>query len=524
MRQRQSSEGEIKTAVAYARVSTDEQAKHGSTKNQLAQLREYCALKGWKLVAEIEEPGQTGKTLDRPGIRKIEALAPSIDYIVATTIDRFHRKKFEWELFKREVLDPNSVEIKTIIGVRDTGDPSTWLADEMEQTFGEHYSRLTSWKTVQGMRRQAERGHLVSGRIPYGTMKGSEKGVPVKNPDEWPHLEWMFEASAAGHSFGEICRELNRRGIRTREGGEWTTSTIPCVIRNHFYLGEIHLKGEVFQAKHDCRIDAALWEAAQKPRSSSKRGGRPSDYVYLLSNVETDMFEITAPRKQAGRPVPLYGRWARGRGGKKYYYYFRADRVRSNGGIKAKPTHADAYRLRTGISAGDLEELVVKEVIRLMRGSSLCRDLVLAGENELEKLENQLKPLKRKEEKLEKENTKLDDLLIAAFEQGEKEVVKSIRRKSSSLAAEIEATATQIVLLERQIEELADLQPEANELKLQANMVEELWERGWRKDLKRVLDFVVEKVVVRLDEVLLYVSPVLKTKRKAPAVGLEPTT
>ncbi|MCH7471974.1 recombinase family protein, partial [bacterium] len=55
----------------------------------------------------------------------------------------------------------------------------------------------------------------------------------------------MFELASTGHSFGEIARYLNEHGSRARNGNEWATSTITQVIRNPFYIGEIHLKDEV---------------------------------------------------------------------------------------------------------------------------------------------------------------------------------------------------------------------------------------------------------------------------------------
>ena len=50
-----------KTAVLYARVSTDEQARSGySLAQQLQALRTYAAAEGLQVLEEVTDPGQAG--------------------------------------------------------------------------------------------------------------------------------------------------------------------------------------------------------------------------------------------------------------------------------------------------------------------------------------------------------------------------------------------------------------------------------------------------------------------------------
>jgi hypothetical protein len=58
-----------KRAILYARVSTDEQARSGySLAQQLEALREYAACEGYEVLEEITDPGQSGASLERPGM------------------------------------------------------------------------------------------------------------------------------------------------------------------------------------------------------------------------------------------------------------------------------------------------------------------------------------------------------------------------------------------------------------------------------------------------------------------------
>jgi DNA invertase Pin-like site-specific DNA recombinase len=52
-----------------ARVSTDEQARSGySLAQQLEALRAYCEREGYEVLEEVSDPGQSGASLERPGM------------------------------------------------------------------------------------------------------------------------------------------------------------------------------------------------------------------------------------------------------------------------------------------------------------------------------------------------------------------------------------------------------------------------------------------------------------------------
>jgi predicted site-specific integrase-resolvase len=64
-----------KRAILYARVSTDEQARSGySLAQQLEALREYAAHERYEVPEEVEDPGQSGASLERPGMDHVRDL------------------------------------------------------------------------------------------------------------------------------------------------------------------------------------------------------------------------------------------------------------------------------------------------------------------------------------------------------------------------------------------------------------------------------------------------------------------
>ena len=84
-----------KRAILYARVSTEEQARKGfSLAQQLETLREYAAREGYEVLEEVSDPGQSGASLERPGVDRIRDLvaAGSVSVVLAQDRDRFTRE------------------------------------------------------------------------------------------------------------------------------------------------------------------------------------------------------------------------------------------------------------------------------------------------------------------------------------------------------------------------------------------------------------------------------------------------
>jgi site-specific DNA recombinase len=56
-----------KSAILYARVSTDEQARSGySLAQQLEALRDYATREGYDVVEEVSDPGESGLASSAP--------------------------------------------------------------------------------------------------------------------------------------------------------------------------------------------------------------------------------------------------------------------------------------------------------------------------------------------------------------------------------------------------------------------------------------------------------------------------
>jgi site-specific DNA recombinase len=70
-----------KRAILYAHVSTDEEARSGySLAQQIEALRDYAAREGYEILEEVQDPGQSGASLERPGMDRVRDLVAAGAY------------------------------------------------------------------------------------------------------------------------------------------------------------------------------------------------------------------------------------------------------------------------------------------------------------------------------------------------------------------------------------------------------------------------------------------------------------
>src|SRR5215216_817466 len=112
-----------KRAILYTRVSTEEQARSGySLAQQLEALRSYAACEGYEVLEEIQDPGQSGASLARPGLDRVRDLVTTahVSIVLAQDRDRFAREPAYLHLLKKE-FEEHGTKLRSL---NDRGDDS----------------------------------------------------------------------------------------------------------------------------------------------------------------------------------------------------------------------------------------------------------------------------------------------------------------------------------------------------------------------------------------------------------------
>src|SRR5918995_1841489 len=176
---------EPKWVILYSRVSTDEQARSGySLAQQLEALRDYAAQEGYEVLEEVQDAGQSGASLERPGMDRVRDLvaAGGVGLVLAQDRDRFAREPAYHYLLKKE-FEEHCCNIRAL---NDRGDdsPEGELTDGILDQLAKFERAKTAERTRRGKLRKAREGNIVnSKRTRYG-FKANAAGTGYEVDEE----------------------------------------------------------------------------------------------------------------------------------------------------------------------------------------------------------------------------------------------------------------------------------------------------------------------------------------------------
>jgi site-specific DNA recombinase len=201
--------------VGYCRVSTNEQAEDGqSLATQRAVLERHAAERGDELVAVIEDPGESGKSLDRPGLqRALRMLADrEVDGLVVVKLDRLTRSVRDVADLA-EWFDRHSYALRALDLGMDTSTAAGKLALHVLAAASQFVRESISENTRAVLQERKRNGLPVGG--------------PATSAEARAEIERLY---AEGVGLNEIARRLTASGISTSRGGQWRASTVQSVL------------------------------------------------------------------------------------------------------------------------------------------------------------------------------------------------------------------------------------------------------------------------------------------------------
>ena len=190
----------MKNVVLYLRVSTDEQARTGTSLDvQLQKLTYYCEREGLNVIATFKED-YSGKSFNRPEWNKLVALVRSnrlIDGVLVTLWDRLARNQRDTSNILFD-FKARGVEINAVEQWNDYEMPEDQLILNIHTGMAEIYNRILSIRVTEGMRQAKLSGRYV-GSPPLGyknavTPQGQSCIEPNENADLIRHIFKEFSS------------------------------------------------------------------------------------------------------------------------------------------------------------------------------------------------------------------------------------------------------------------------------------------------------------------------------------------
>lgn len=212
-------------AIAYYRVSTDQQAQSGlGIEAQRAACREWADDQGAEIVAEYTDEGVSGsvRPAEREGLGVALNAIDEVDALLVAKRDRVARDMVHAGMVERMVEKAGASLISVEGEGTQSDDPiSSFFQKRMADLFAEYEALQASVRTKSAMAAKKAKGEYTGGKVPFGK-RVADDGVHLEDdPQEQAILDTISELQDEGYTLQEIADELNRRGMERRNGNDW---------------------------------------------------------------------------------------------------------------------------------------------------------------------------------------------------------------------------------------------------------------------------------------------------------------
>jgi site-specific DNA recombinase len=233
----------LKRAILYARVSTDEQARSGySLAQQLEDLRAYAAHEGYEILEEVADPGQSGASLERPGIDRVRDLVAGggVTVVLAQDRDRFAREPAYHYLLRKE-FEEHGCMLKAL---NDRGDdtPEGELTDGILDQLAKYERAKVAERTRRGKRKKARQGKILATHTAdYGFRFNAARDGYEVDEEKMAVVKRIFRwIGVEGWNIRRVRKTLDDLSVEPPGGymnksGLWKEWQIRRMLRNDAY-------------------------------------------------------------------------------------------------------------------------------------------------------------------------------------------------------------------------------------------------------------------------------------------------
>jgi site-specific DNA recombinase len=226
MRKKQATGGDPAVAVAYVRVSTEDQ--NLGPEAQRAAIQAWALRAGVRVAAVFEDRVGGATPADaRPGL--LAALAALREHgagvLVAAKRDRLARDVVVCVTIETLAADAGA-KVVTADGVSADATPEGQLMRTLLDAFAQYERALIKCRTKAALAVKKGRGEKTGGAVPFGS-KLAEDGIHLAPiAAEQAAIRAARALRAAGHSLRAIGRELERQGHLPRSGRPWDSAQV----------------------------------------------------------------------------------------------------------------------------------------------------------------------------------------------------------------------------------------------------------------------------------------------------------
>lgn len=246
----------MKRAVIYIRYSSHKQHGNYSVEYQNDECMEYLNNKGYKFVKRYVDMAQSGKKVaGREAFHQMirDGEAGKFDVIIVFSFSRSFRNTRDALNYIMDMQEKSSIRWESVIEPLDMSNPHGKFSATNLFSFHELQSDITAAHVKSSMYVAAQQGYYLGGFVPYGYTlvgtgqysRGKERKKYAPHEKEAADVLRMYELYAEGYSLKYVQEDAKRRGAKGRRGGVMGDQTIARILKSEFYIGtrEYDIKG-----------------------------------------------------------------------------------------------------------------------------------------------------------------------------------------------------------------------------------------------------------------------------------------
>ena len=222
----------MKKVIGYVRVSTEIQVeKDNSVRNQTNSIRKYCDSVGYDLVGVYQDEGISGLKNDREGLNKMMGVVKGdgVDMVIVYSLSRLGRKLVDVIGWIDE-LETKGVEFLSIKENFGSNGVVGKLMRNILGSINEFEVGVLSERIRDVKRFKKNKKEVYGGKICFGWKRDGD--TLIRNEEELETLYDIDDYRVMGWSYNTISQYLNSRGIKSKNGGKWYSSSVRSVYMN----------------------------------------------------------------------------------------------------------------------------------------------------------------------------------------------------------------------------------------------------------------------------------------------------
>lgn len=304
---------------------------------------------GWVcLPTRYDDGGYSGGNMKRPALQQLlaDCEAGLVDIIVVYKIDRLSRSICDFADLSKK-FDEWGTQFVAVTQEINTATSAGRMMLNILITFAQYEREVITERVRDKMAASRKKGKWVGGSVPMGYRVENKK--LVVEPEEARVIQRIFQRFIEIQSPSLIAKELNKDGIRTKQGKVWDKPHIYRILSNHTYIGQVKYKESICEGEQEAIVELDVWNRTREILALNEPVPR-----------QTKRMETIAPLKGILRcghcdcaMMPTYAR----KNGKRYFYYLCSrDSKRATSTCPVRQ-----------IPAGEVERITREQVVKMLQ-------------------------------------------------------------------------------------------------------------------------------------------------------------